>query len=143
MVNHINDGWALLSNGTDYLKVFCEHILWTPIVMPEVEHYGGGINFGIDISIFFFQVKLQGVWLDTNTKFENYMTYIKAWQQAGTLKIEIQRNSGGTILKLDGTNTIYPVLAMKGFGEFEKMPGDQDKFRANTIVFEQNGAAST
>ena len=142
MTVHINDGYAWLGNGTDYLKVFCEHILWIPVTGPELEHYEGGVSFGVDLSKFFLVIKLQGIWLNTNTKYENYMTYMKSWQQSNTLQIEIQRNIGGTKLKIDGTNTILPVLAMKGFGEFEKMPGDQDKYRANEVVLEQRGTAS-
>lgn len=141
MTIHIDDGWALISNGTDYLKVFCEHILWIPVTGPELEHYEGGFSFGADLFLFYLVIKLQGIWLNTNTKYENYMTYMKAWQQAGTLQIEVSRN-GTDKIKLDGSNTIIPVLAMKGFGEFEKMPGDQDVYRANNIILEQRGSAS-
>lgn len=141
MTNHIDDGWLLFSNGSDYLKVFCEHILWTPVFMPEVEHYEGGVNFGFDLSKFWVNLKAQGVWLNTNTKYENFVAYIKTWQQANTLQIEVSRD-GTNKIKLDGTNTVFPVLVMRGLQDFEKMPGSQEVYKCDMIVLEQNGTAS-
>ncbi|KKK71079.1 hypothetical protein LCGC14_2917540, partial [marine sediment metagenome] len=33
----INDGYLWFSNNVDYLKVFCEHILYSNLVGPELE----------------------------------------------------------------------------------------------------------
>lgn len=142
MTDHIADGWAWLSNGTDYLKVFVENIFWTPVFMPEMEHYEGGINIGLDLSKFWIVVKLNGVWLDTNTKYNNFVIYMKSWQQANTLQVEIVRNTSSNKEKLDGTNTIFPVLMSKGLIDINKMPEDQEKYRIDSIPLEQRGTAS-
>lgn len=109
--------------------------------MPEIEHYEGGINIGWDLAKFWLNVKLVGVWLDTNTKYESFVSNVKSWQQARTLQIEISRN-GTDKAKLDGTNTIFPVLVMGGLKDMEKMPADQQKWKIASINLEQNGSAS-
>ena len=137
----INDGYLHFSNGTDYLKVFCEHILYSNLVGPELEHYEGGINLGFDLSKEWVVIKAVGVWLNTNTKYENFVSNIKSRQKANTLQVEVIRD-GTNKVKIDGTNTLYPVLMTKGLNEIEKMPGDQEIFKIEGIVLEQRGAAS-
>ena len=142
MTDHIDDGWLWISNGSDYLKVFCEHIYWFEVYNPEIEHKEGGLNFGFDLSLYYIIVKASGVWLNTNAKKNNFSAYIKSWQQANTLQIEVIRDSSDNKEKLDGTNTVFPVLVMGGLKKFEKMRGDQQKYRCDSITFEQNGTAS-
>ena len=137
----INDGYLWFGNGTDYLKVFCEHILYSNLVGPELEHYEGGVNLGFDLSKEWVVIKAVGVWLDTNTKYENFVSNIKSWQKANTLQVEVIRD-GTNKVKIDGSSTIYPVLMTKGLNEIEKMPGNQEKFLIDSIVLEQNGSAS-
>ena len=122
--------------------MFSKRIFWTPIFLPEIEHYEGGINIGYDLGKFFLVIKATDVWLNTNTKYEDFVSYIKSWQQANTLQVEIVRNSSNDKVKLDGTHTIYPVLITKGLSKIEKMPGDQQKYRINNISMEQKGSAS-
>lgn len=142
MTVHIADGRLWLGNGTDYLKVFCEHIFYTPVFKPEMEHYEGGISFGVDLSVFYLVIKATGIWFDTNTKFENFVSYIKTWQQANTLQVEVIRDSSDNKVKLDGTNTVFPVLVVGGLKEFEKMPENQQLYRMGSIILEQRGTAS-
>lgn len=142
MTDYIDKGWLWLSNGTDYLKVYCEHIYWTEIYAPEIEHKEGGLNFGFDLNLYYIMVKVKGVWLESNTEKNNFSKYIKSWQQSNTLQIEVVRNSSDNKEKLDGTNTVFPVLIVGGLKEFEKMPGDQEKYKCSGITFEQNGTAS-
>ncbi|KKM77942.1 hypothetical protein LCGC14_1364930 [marine sediment metagenome] len=137
----INDGYLWFGNGTDYLKVFCQHILYSNLVGPELEHYEGGVNLGFDLSKEWVVIKAVGVWLDTNTKYENFVSNIKSWQKANTLQVEVIRD-GTNKVKIDGSSTIYPVLMTKGLNEIEKMPGNQEKFKIEGIILEQNGAAS-
>ena len=137
----INDGYLWFSNNVDYLKVFCEHILYSNLVGPELEHYEGGVNLGFDLSKEWVVIKAVGVWLDTNTKYENFVSNIKSWQKANTLQVEVIRD-GTNKVKIDGSSTIYPVLMTKGLNEIEKMPGNQEKFLIDSIVLEQNGSAS-
>lgn len=142
MTDYIADGRLWLSNETDYLKVFCEHIFWTPVTMPEMEHYEGGINLGYDLSKRWIVIKAVGVWLNTNTKYENYVAYMNTWQQANTLRVEIIRDGSNNKVKCDGTNTVYPVLLVGGHKDFEKMPENQQKYRIESITLEQRGTAS-
>ena len=122
--------------------MYCEHIYWTEIYAPEIEHKEGGLNFGFDLSLYYIIVKLTGIWLESNTEKNNFSKYIKLWQQANTLQIEVVRNSSDNKEKLDGTNTIFPMLVVGKIGEIEKMRGDQEKYKIKNITFEQNGTAS-
>jgi len=142
MTIHIADGRLWLGNGTDYLQVFCEHVFYTPVFDPDIEHYEGGVNIGFDFNKFFLVIKATGIWLDTITKHDNFFAYVKSWQQANTLQVEVVRDGSSNKLKLDGTNTVYPVLIVGGLKEAEKMPGDQQKFRIGSITLEQSGTAS-
>lgn len=141
MTVHIDDGYLWIGNGTDYLKVFCEHIFYSNLVKPDVEHHEGGVNLGFDLSAYWIVVKATGIWLNTNTKWENFQTYWKSWQQAGTLQIEVIRD-GTNKVKIDGTNTVYPCLVVGGVKDAEKMPGNQEKWRVDSIAFELTGTAS-
>jgi len=142
MTDYIEGGWLWLSNGSDYLKVRCELISWTEVYGPEIEHHEGGLNFGFDLNLYYIVVKASGIWLNTNTEKNNFSTYIKSWQQANTLQIEVVRNSSNDKEKLDGTNTVFPCLVVGGIKEFKKMPGDQEKYRCNEITLEQSGIPS-
>ena len=137
----INDGYLWFSNNVDYLKVFCEHILYSNLVGPELEHYEGGVNLGFDLSKEWVVIKAVGVWLETNTEYVNFVSNIKSWQKANTLQVEVIRD-GTNKVKIDGVNTIYPVLMTKGLNEIEKMPANQEKWRIEGIIVEQNGSAS-
>ncbi len=141
MTVHIADGYLWFGNGSDYLKVFCEHIFYNILVLPEMEHYEGGVNLGFDLSKKWIVIKASGVWLNTNAKYENFVTYISTWQQANTLQVEVIRD-GTNKVKIDGTNTIYPVLMTKGLNEIEKMPENQEIFRIDNLSLEQRGVAS-
>ena len=142
MTDYISGGWLWLSNGTDYLKVICEQIMWTPVMSPEIEHMEGGTNFGFDLGLFYIVIKVMGIWIDSNADMVDFLSYTKSWQQANTLQVEIVRNSSNNKEKLDGTNTVFPVFMMGGAKDWEKKPGDQEKYRCNTITFEQSGTAS-
>ncbi len=109
--------------------------------MPEMEHHEGGINLGWDLSKKWVVIKATGVWLNTDTKYENFVIYMTTWQQANTMQVEIIMD-GTNKVKIDGTNTIYPVLCTKGLQETEKMPENQEIFKINNLNFEQRGAAS-
>ncbi len=137
----IDDGYLWFSNNVDYLKVFCQHILYSNLVGPELEHYEGGVNLGFDLSKEWVVIKAVGVWLDTNTKYENFVSNIKSWQKANTLQVEVIRD-GTNKVKIDGSSTIYPVLMTKGLNEIEKMPANQEKWRIEGIILELNGTPS-
>ena len=117
-------------------------ILYSNMVDPEMEHYMGGGNVGYDLGAFWLVIKCQGVWLDTVQKHDDFLSYIKSWQQAGTLQIEVSRNNSNDKIKMDGTNTVFPVLYMKGLKDVKKMPGEQQIFKIAQITFEQRGIAS-
>jgi hypothetical protein len=53
-------------------------------------------------------------------------------------------NSSSAYLKLDGTNTVFPVTVKGGsLGNIEKMAkGDQTIFYIDKVILEQNGAGS-
>lgn len=142
MVDYISGGWCWLSNGSDYLKLKCEGILWTAVHLPEIEHYEGGINIGFDLSKYYIIIKLIGVWIESNADMVDFLSYTKTWQQANTLQVEIIRNSSNNKEKLDGTNTVFPVHIVGGAKDWKKMLGDQEKYRCESIKLEQSGTPS-
>jgi len=141
MTDHINDGWLYFTNGTDYLKVFCQKISWSPVYEPTTQNLAGGVNIGFDMGTFYLKISAQKIWLNTNTKYENFMTYTKSWQQADSLKIEVSRN-GTNKIKLDGTHTTFPCHIMGDMRNIQKMPGNQDVYFIEGVNLIQTGTAS-
>lgn len=142
MTDYISGGWLWLSNGTDYLKVKCEMIVWNVITKPEIEHKEGGMNFGFDLNIYYVIIKAMGLWIESNADMVDFLAYTKSWQQANTLQAEVVRNSSNNKEKLDGTNTVFPVLMSGGTKQIKKMSGDQEKYRIEELNLEQNGTPS-
>lgn len=142
MTDYIIGGWLWLSNGTDYLKVKCEMIVWTPVMKPEIEHTEGGVNYGFDLGVYYIIIKAMGLYIESNADMVDFLTYTKSWQQANTLQVEVVRNSSNNKEKLDGTNTVFPVLITEGAKQIKKMSGDQEKYRIERLTLEQNGTAS-
>ena len=68
---------------------------------------------------------------------------LRAWQKAGTLRLSVQRKVAGTLETLDAVNTIFPVLASKGFSDVTKIEGDDgEHYEVGKIQFDQAGIAS-
>lgn len=139
---YISGGWLWLHNGTDYLKIKCEGILYTLMFEPEVEHKQGGVNLGWDLATKYVIVKAVGLWIESNADQVDLLSYSTTWQQANTLKVSVQRNSSADMEKMDGTNTIFPCHIVGGIKEVAKMLGDQEKYRTSEITVVQTGTAS-
>jgi hypothetical protein len=139
----INDGWLYLSDGTDELKLFVETFKYKYIKKGRLKHYDGGVNLFIPVFKEYLIAVAQGVWLNSVVKVENYSKYLKDWLDGGTFNLKFQYVSGGSYLKLDGDNTIFPVAVKNDLGEIEKISnGDQEFFYVDKLILEQGGTAS-
>lgn len=140
-----SDGWVQIYSGSNTLRPYCESIKVKPIHQGKNKHYDGGINVGIPIFKEYVIITLEGIWINTTTKTENYILYLKTWLNSNALNIKVQDDSSGSsFLKLDGTNTIFPVMIKGGdLGNIEKMGyGDQTIYYIDKLVLEQSGTAS-
>lgn len=143
MANLIEDGWLHLGNGTDTMKLACRTIKWDTIMQPDISHYEGGMSFGYDLGVNWLMVKVSGIILSSNSDVTIFQTKLSAWQLAGTLQLSIQRKAAGTLETLDASNTIFPVLASKGYSDVTKIEGeDGETYEVGKIQFEQAGMAS-
>jgi len=139
-----SDGWAYMYSGSNTLRAYCEHIKIKPIHQTKIKHYEGKINIGIPVAKAYIIFMLEGIWINTIAKVENYILYLKTWLDSGSLNIKIQYNSGGSFLKCDGTNTIFPVAPKDGsLGNIEKISnGDQTILYIDKLILELNGTPS-
>ena len=143
MVDRVeSDGWVVFTNGTDTVKVYCETFKWKPVHKGRNKHYDGGINIGIPVEKKYIIAQAEGLWLDSVAKVEAYVSYIKTWLAANTLKIKFAYD-GTNFLKLDGTYTIFPCRVKNDLGMIEKVAfADQQFYRVDKIIIEQTGTGS-
>lgn len=139
-----SDGWVHIYSGSNTLRAYCESIKIRPVHEGKNKHYDGGINVGIPIFKEYIIFTLEGIWINTTTKVENYILYLKTWLDSSALNIKIQDDSSGSsFLKCDGTNTIFPVMNKSDLGNVEKMGyGDQTIWYVDKLVLIQSGTAS-
>lgn len=143
MANLIEDGWLHLSDGSDTMKLACRTIKWDTIFQPDISHYEGGFSFGYDLGTNWVMIKVSGIIFKTNADLTIFQTKLSAWQVAGTIRLSVQRKAAGTLETLDASNTIFPVLASKGYSDVTKIEGeDGEHYEVGKIQFEQSGIAS-
>jgi len=138
MTDLIDDGWLWLNNGTDYLKLACSQISWTPHLGTSFTHYPGG-NFSVDMGMVYFTFKAKGIQCSTTTKYETIIENLLDWQSSGTFTLEIIKDSSDNKIKPDGTNTSYTVRLQKnGIKKGEKVEfGDGEHCEIKMLSFEE------
>ena len=143
MANLIEDGWLILSNGTDTLELACREIKWDVILNPTLDHYEGKFSLGYDLSIEFFIFQVSGILFDTNAKYKIFAAKILDWQHTSPFTLKIQRTLAGAFEYPDGTYITYTVLLQKGFAGAQKISkGDQEYYEIGKVIFEEAGVRS-
>lgn len=138
-----SDGWLYLYSGSNTLRAYCESIKVKPVYQGKNMHYQGGVNVGIPIFKDYVVITAERIWINTTTKMENYILYMRTWLAAGTLNVKVQISSASAFLKCDGTHTIFPVMVKNDLGDIEKMAkGDQTIYFISKLILEQSGTAS-
>lgn len=138
----INDGWLWLSNGTDTMKLACRQISYDHPRAPEITHYEGGISFGYDLDLEFIIVKASGIILTNNADMVIFNDKINDWLKTAPITLQLQRNTGGSFEKFDGTNTTLTVLS-KGSSGIQKIAHEDGvTYEVTKMEFEESGARS-
>ena len=144
MVDIIIDGWLWVTNGSDYLKLGTEEILWDIMVDPKIEHYYGGAHLGYDLEKKWLVLKVIGIKIKSHANYASIVSNLMAWQVAGSMILSVVRNTSNNKITFDGSNSNYPVLIKKpGLKQMQKVsPDNQDRYRIETLTFEQTGTAT-
>lgn len=110
------------------------------IFNPDITHYEGGGNFGIDLDKEWIQVNVKRIIFDTRAKKNIFLQKLKDWKN--TLQLSIQIDTAGTLDELDGTNTVFPVKSY-GANKIDKIAGKNGTYwEVGSCRFEQSGTAS-
>ncbi|MDH3323999.1 MAG: hypothetical protein OEL89_00010 [Candidatus Peregrinibacteria bacterium] len=138
-----SDGWLHILSGSDTIRVYCESIKWKLIKKGRIKHYDGGVNVAIPLYKQYVVLTASGIWMNSETKITNFIKYFNTWLNSGSVNVKVQYTTGGSFQKLDGTNTIFPMLVKGDLGEIEKISrGDQTIYFIDKLVMEQTGSAS-
>lgn len=142
MVLVIDEGWLVLTDGTDTFKVFFQQALVFVIFEPTIEHNPGG-HYGFNL-VEYLVIKVKNLWFNTTAKYENFMSYMRAWEGFTPFTLSIYKDTSDNKLKLDGDNTDFLVLIpSSGIQGGQKVSGGDDTvYRIDGITFEQAGASS-
>jgi len=143
MATLINDGWLYLSNGTDDMKLACREIEWDCIRDPDITHEVGGWDYGYDLGINYYIVKVSGILFKSATDKDTFVQKLNSWLGISTITLKIQKNTGGSYEKIDGTNTTLPVLCPKGWSGIKKLAKENGVvYEIGKVQFEQAGSMS-
>ena len=142
MVTVIDDGWLVLTDGTDTFKVFFQQALVMILFDPTIEHNPGS-HYGFNL-VEYIIIKVSGILFNSTTKYENFMLYMRNWQGTNPFTLSIYKDTSSNKLKLDGENTDFSVLIPSSGiqGGSKIAPEDGEVYRIETITFEQAGASS-
>ena len=142
MATLIDNGWLYLTNDTDIMKLACVGIKHNWKWQPDITHYTGGGHYGFDLGESALTFKASRIIFATQANAETYLSNLRTWQLAGTFKLKVQSTSGGAFLKLDGTNTVFPVLS-HGPTKISKIGNENNVyFEVGSQVFEIAGTPS-
>lgn len=143
MATLINDGWLYLSNGVDIMNLACRNISWDIIRSPTISHEVGGLSYGYDLGEKYIMVKVSGILFGSNADAVTFTLKFNSWLDSGLINLKIQRNTSTAYEKLDGVNTIFPVLSPKGLSGINKIAKEDGViYEVGKVAFEQAGAAS-
>ena len=143
MATLINNGWLYLSNGIDIMNLACREIKWDIFRDPTISHEVGGLNYGYDLGTKYIIVSVSGILFKNNADVNTFNEKLNSWLDSGPIDLKIQRNTGGAYEKLDGVNTVLPVLSSKGWSGIRKIAKENGVvYEVGKVAFEQSGEIS-
>ena len=144
MVKIIEDGYLILTDGSNILELACERISVDYLMKPEFKNYEGGTNIGWHLGKEWLEFKAEGIILNSHTKFSNCIDYIKTWTAAGTFTLKVERDTTPNYVEWDGDNTTFTVLPKDGLKQMEALSITQfsDIWVIGNIVFKEAGSRS-
>ena len=142
MADIIDDGWIHLYDASNSLKLGVEKFVYKLIKKGTNIHLEGGVNIYIPVHVKYIYAVASGIWITSVSDIENYQLYLDTWLSSGTFNLKFTYD-GTNFLKLDGTNTIFPVAVKGDLGMIEKVSnGDQGYFYVDRLILEGCGTAS-
>lgn len=138
-----SDGFIHFVNGANTVRLYCEKFTWRLVKKPKIYHYDAEINVGIPVYKKYIIATIEGIWINTTSKMDNYLNYLETWLDSGTVNFKFQYTIGGSFQKLDGVNTIFPIMPKNDLGNIEPfIAGDQEYYRIDKVVLELAGTPS-
>lgn len=143
MATLINDGWLYLTNGIDIMRLACREISWDIIRDPTIVHEVGGLSYGYDLGTKYIMIKVSGILFGNNADVNTFNEKLNSWLDSGPIDLKIQRNTSVAYEKLDGVNTVFPVLVPKGISGIKKIAKENGVvYEVGKVSFAQTGDAS-
>ena len=141
MTNYVeSSGWVIFTSGSNSVKVYCENVKWMPIKNGKIKHYDGGVNVFIPVFKEYIMLTLEGIWVDSTSKIENYVKYLSSFLESGTLTTKVTYNDTPSYLELDGDNETLEMAPKSDLGEIEIIGhGNQEIYYIRRLVLEQAG----
>lgn len=139
----INEGWLILSNGTDTLKLYFEGCKVSLKMKPNINHFTGQGHFGFDMQKWYLEFKVQKIYGTSHANFSSIIDYLTDWQSLGSFNLQIYRDTSSNMIEWDGDHTTFPVMLKTGLNDMEKIaPRDGVIYVIGNVIFEQAGDAS-
>lgn len=137
------NGWLIISDGgSNSMELLYGKAEVNPVFDPIVNVYEGGSILSYDLGKFSLEFKFTNVWLTTDTNYENFLKYLKDWQQANTLTIAIKKTAS-TYIALEGTGygTSFTVVCPAGGiqGAEKRGRGSDQTYVIGTLRFVKGG----
>lgn len=134
MTTLISDGWLVLTDGVDEMKLACERITISEKRQPTMNVLPGGVTIGYDLGKSQFSFKVSNIYFKTRTDLETFLEKIRSWQFSGTLTLKVIIDSLGNYVKYNGTDTSTRVL-YTSYSYSKLSPGDYQFYAINKITF--------
>jgi hypothetical protein len=139
----INEGWLVLSKGSDSMLVYFEECKVDWKTNPTSRHYSGPTHLRYTTKKQWYEFKVKNIWLTSHANFSSFIDYITDWHNNTpyTFTLKVIRNTSTDYIEWDGDNTEFVVSIKKdGLRDEEKVsPHDGSIYRIGMIIFEQCG----
>ena len=114
MAKIIEDGYLILTDGTNILELGCETIEANLITKSIFKPYDGQVNLGYHLGKEWLEWVATGIWFDSHAKWANCTKYLKDWRNAGTFTLKVERDTTPNYVKWDGDYNTFTVLLKTG-----------------------------
>jgi hypothetical protein len=136
----ITDGWLIIGDGTDSMRLMFEKCKIDWFMEPTIKHYAGGSHVGYTTGKRWLVFKVENIWLTSSSNFDTFTTYITSWQDDGPFDLEIYRDTSSNKITIDG-NTDWDVMIQKnGLKDMQKIGfEDEDIYQIGLLILEEAG----
>ncbi|MFW9872561.1 MAG: hypothetical protein ACFFG0_05610 [Candidatus Thorarchaeota archaeon] len=138
MATIINDGWLVITDGSDELRLMFEECKIDIMTNPTIKHYAGGSNTGYTTGKRWLEFKVRNIWLTSSSNFNNFSKYTLSFQDSGTFNIQIKRDSSGNYVTIDDNDDWDVMVKQNGIKDMQKISfGDQQIYQIGLLLLEE------